>query len=46
MRKPILKMRLNKPLYLGLCPKPRFGGNSKSWRLCHLLRTGKTNPNL
>src|SRR6201993_979288 len=29
MLKPILKMPLKKPIYLGLCPKPRFGGNSK-----------------
>ena len=29
-----LKVRLKKPVNLGLCPKPRFGGNSKSWRLC------------
>jgi hypothetical protein len=46
MRKPISKVRLKKPIYLGLCPKPQFRGNSNSWRLCHLPRTGKTNPNL
>jgi len=35
MEKAILKVRLKQPIYLGLCPKPRFGGNSRSWRLGH-----------
>jgi hypothetical protein len=46
MPKSILKMWLNQPFYLGLCPKPRFGGNSKGWRLCLASYTRKTNPNL
>jgi hypothetical protein len=29
----IFKVRPKKPIYLGLYPKPWFGGNSKSWRL-------------
>src|SRR6516225_210015 len=33
MLKPLLKMRLKKPFYLGLCPKPRFGGTVKAGAL-------------
>ena len=32
----ILKVRLKRPIYLRLCPKPRFGGNNRSWRPSNL----------
>jgi hypothetical protein len=35
MKEAILKVWLKQPIYLGLCPKPRFGGNTRSWRLCN-----------
>ena len=39
----ILKVRLKRPIYLRLCPKPRFGGNSQ--KRAPLSRAGHSGGN-